>query len=97
MTKVSIIVPVYNAEKTLRRCVDSILNQEYTDFELLLMDDGSTDASSSICDEYAQKDLRVKVVHKNNSGVSDTRNQALELAGGTSFIVENWWKSISCV
>lgn len=80
---VSIIVPVYNAEKTLRRCVDSILNQEYTDFELLLMDDGSRDGSGSICDEYRARDLRVKVVHKENSGVSDTRNQALDLAAGT--------------
>ncbi len=81
--KVSIIVPVYNAEKSIGRCIDSILNQEYTDFELLLMDDGSKDASGAICDEYAAKDARVKVVHKANSGVSDTRNQALDLAGGT--------------
>ena len=79
---VSIIVPVYNAEKSIRRCVDSILNQEYTDFELLLMDDGSKDSSGSICDEYAQNDPRVKVIHKENSGVSDTRNQALDLACG---------------
>ena len=81
--KVSIIVPVYNAEKSIGRCIDSILNQEYTDFELLLMDDGSKDASGAICDEYAAKDARVKVIHKANSGVSDTRNQALDLAGGT--------------
>lgn len=81
--KVSIIVPVYNAEKSIGRCIDSILNQEYTDFELLLMDDGSKDASGAICDEYAAKDTRVKVIHKANSGVSDTRNQALDLAGGT--------------
>lgn len=81
--KVSIIVPVYNAEKSIGRCIDSILNQEYTDFELLLMDDGSKDASGAICDEYAAKDTRVKVIHKANSGVSDTRNQALDLARGT--------------
>lgn len=80
---VSIIVPIYNAEKTIGRCVDSILNQEYTNFELLLMDDGSRDASGSICDEYAKKDSRVRVIHKENSGVSDTRNQALDLARGT--------------
>lgn len=93
MARVSIIVPVYNAEKTLHRCVDSILNQEYTDFELLLMDDGSTDDSASICDEYAQTDSRVKVIHKNNSGVSDTRNQALKLAGGTylQFVDSDDW------
>ena len=76
---VSIIVPVYNAENTLRRCVDSILNQEYTDFELILVNDGSKDLSGEICDEYAAKDSRVKVVHKENSGVSDSRNIALDI------------------
>lgn len=80
---VSIIVPVYNAEKTIGRCIESILNQEYTDFELLLMDDGSKDASGHICDEYGAKDSRIHVIHKENTGVSDTRNQALDLAQGT--------------
>ena len=80
--KVSIIVPVYNAQEYLKRCVDSILSQDYRDFELLLMDDGSKDASGEICDAYAQQDGRVRVVHKENTGVSDTRNQALELARG---------------
>jgi len=79
---VSIIVPVYNAEKTIRRCVDSVLNQGYRDFELLLVDDGSKDASGGICDEYARQDARVCVIHKENSGVSDTRNMALERARG---------------
>lgn len=79
---VSIIVPVYNAQQYIRRCVDSILNQEYTDFELLLIDDGSTDSSGEICDEYAQKDTRIRVVHKENSGVSDSRNLALDYATG---------------
>jgi glycosyltransferase involved in cell wall biosynthesis len=79
---VSIIVPVYNAENALPRCLDSILAQDYTHFELLLMDDGSKDASPSICDRYAEKDARIRVVHKPNSGVSDTRNQALDLASG---------------
>ena len=82
MPKVSIIVPVYNAEAVLRRCVDSILAQEFRDFELLLMDDGSKDSSGAICDEYASMDGRVRVVHKENSGVSDTRNQALDMARG---------------
>lgn len=80
--KVSIIVPVYNAEKTIARCVDSILKQEFTDFELLLMNDGSTDNSGAICDEYAGRDKRIKVIHKENSGVSDTRNLALDMAKG---------------
>jgi glycosyltransferase involved in cell wall biosynthesis/DNA-binding MarR family transcriptional regulator len=83
MPTVSIIVPVYNAEKTLRRCVESVLDQEYTDFELLLVDDGSQDGSAAICDEYAARDVRVKVTHQENSGVSATRNLALEQAQGT--------------
>lgn len=81
--KVSIIVPVYNAVKTLRRCADSILNQDFDDYELFLVDDGSTDGSGALCDEYAALDTRVRVIHKNNSGVSDTRNTALDLAHGT--------------
>lgn len=80
---VSIIVPVYNAENTLRRCIDSILDQEYTDFELLLVNDGSKDHSGVICDEYAARDPRIRVTHKENSGVSDTRNLALGQARGT--------------
>lgn len=82
MPLVSIIVPVYNAEKTLDRCVSSILNQEYRDFELLLLDDGSTDSSGKLCDAYAGKDPRVRVFHKANSGVSDTRNQGIARAKG---------------
>lgn len=81
--KVSIIVPVYNAEKTLRRCVDSILGQDFSDFELFLVNDGSTDTSGQICDSYAALDTRVHAIHKNNTGVSDTRNTALALAHGT--------------
>ena len=80
---VSIIVPVYNAEKFLRRCVDSILSQEYTDFELILVNDGSKDLSGAICDEYAEQDSRVRVLHKENTGVSDSRNQAIAMAQGT--------------
>jgi len=79
---VSIIVPVYNAEATLRRCVESVLSQEYTDLELILADDGSRDGSGGLCDDFAQADSRVRVLHKENSGVSDTRNQALDMARG---------------
>ena len=79
---VSIIVPIYNAEQYLRRCVDSILNQEYTDFELLLVNDGSTDASGDICEEYRDQDPRVIVIQKENTGVSDSRNRALDRARG---------------
>lgn len=80
---VSIIVPIYNAEKYLNRCVDSILNQEYTDFELFLVNDGSKDSSGAICDAYAAADTRVRVIHKPNTGVSDTRNTAIRQAQGT--------------
>lgn len=80
--RVSIIVPVYNAKEKLRRCIESILKQDFTDFELLLMDDGSQDESGKICDEYAAGDNRIYVLHKENSGVSDTRNQAIQLARG---------------
>ena len=79
---VSIIVPVYNAEATLRRCVESVLSQEYTNFQLILANDGSQDGSGAICDAFAQADSRVRVLHKENSGVSDTRNQAMSIAQG---------------
>lgn len=82
MPQVSIIVPAYNAQKTIARCLDSVLNQTFTDFELIVMDDGSKDETPAILDEYAGKDPRIHVVHKMNSGVSDTRNKALDLAKG---------------
>ena len=80
--KVSVIIPIYNAEKYLRRCVDSVLKQDFEDFELLLVDDGSKDLSGNICDEYAKQDARVRVIHKENSGVSDSRNLAISKARG---------------
>lgn len=80
---VSIIVPVYNAESSIARCVDSILSQQFTDFELLLVDDGSRDGSGAICDGYAAADSRVRVIHKENTGVSDTRNLGIVQARGT--------------
>lgn len=79
---ISVIVPVYNAEKTLRRCVDSILAQTFEDFELILINDGSKNQSGDICDEYAAKDSRVKTVHKTNGGVSSARNAGLRIAQG---------------
>lgn len=80
--KISVIVPVYNTEKWLRRCIDSILGQTFADFELLLIDDGSTDGSGAICDEYAEADQRVRVFHKPNGGVSSARNLGLDNAKG---------------
>ena len=82
MLKVSVIVPVYNVERYLERCIDSVLNQTYRDFELILVDDGSTDSSGRICDEYGEKDGRIKVIHKENGGVSTARNLALDHVSG---------------
>ena len=79
---VSIIVPVYNAEAYLARCINSVMNQEYTNFELLLVNDGSSDGSAALCDSFAQRDARVRVIHKENTGVSDSRNRALAEAKG---------------
>ena len=80
--KVSVIVPVYKAEKYLRKCVDSILAQTFKDFEVLLVDDGSPDKSGEICEEYAKKDPRVRVFHKENGGVSSARQCGLDNARG---------------
>lgn len=80
---VTIIIPIYNAEKTLHRCIDSVLNQEYSDFELLLVNDGSKDSSGAICQEYEKKDSRIHLIDKPNTGVSASRNQAISMAKGT--------------
>lgn len=79
---ISIIVPIYNVEKYLHRCVDSILRQSYHNLEIWLVDDGSPDGCPAICDEYAGKDKRVKVIHKKNGGLSDARNVAIDVATG---------------
>ncbi len=79
---VSIIVPVYNVERYLPRCIDSILAQTFTDFELILTDDGSPDNSGLICDEYAEKDARIRVIHQENGGVGKARNAGLDVAQG---------------
>ena len=82
MPKISIIVPVYKAEKKLARCIESILNQTLKDFELILIDDGSPDKSGQICDEYAQKDSRINVIHQKNKGASAARNNGIKVARG---------------
>lgn len=79
---ISVIVPVYNVEKYLRQCIDSILAQTYKNFELILVDDGSKDKSGEICDEYAKKDPRIRVYHKKNGGASSARNYGLDNAKG---------------
>ena len=94
--KVSVIVPVYKAEKYLRKCVDSILAQTFRDFEVLLVDDGSPDKSGEICEEYAKKDPRVRVFHKENGGVSSARNKGIDEARGEwiTFVDADDWLSL---
>lgn len=82
MSIISIIIPIYNVEKYIHRCVDSVINQTYTDLEIILVDDGSPDNCGKICDEYAKKDNRIKVIHKENGGLSDARNHGIESAIG---------------
>ena len=77
--KISIIVPVYNSQKTIQRCCDSLLNQTYKNIEIILIDDGSTDASGKICDEFAKKDSRARVIHKKNGGLSSSRNVGIDI------------------
>lgn len=86
MAEISIIVPVYQVEKYISDCIDSILSQTFTDFELILVDDGSIDNSGKICDKYAEKDKRIKVIHKENGGLSDARNRGLDNALGKYFM-----------
>lgn len=94
--KVTIIVPVYNVEKYLTCCIGSILSQSFKDFELLLIDDGSSDLSGEICDDYVEKDARIRVFHKENGGVSSARNLGLENAQGEwiCFIDSDDWVEV---
>lgn len=95
MPKISIIVPVYNAEKYLRECVESILLQTLSDLELILVDDGSTDSSPALCDQYAARDTRVKVIHKPNGRAASARNAGLRAASGEyiAFVDADDWIS----
>lgn len=93
MPKLSVIVPVYNTEKYLRECVDSILAQTFTDFELILVNDGSTDNSGAICDEYAAKDPRIQVIHQENGGITVARKSGVRVARGeyVTFVDSDDW------
>jgi glycosyltransferase involved in cell wall biosynthesis len=93
LPKISVVIPVYNVENYLHRCIDSLLNQTFQDFEIILIDDGSKDNSGKICDEYAQKDKRIKVFHKKNARVSAARNDGIKIAKGKyiSFIDSDDW------
>lgn len=90
---ISVVVPVYNVEQYLERCVDSILAQTYSNLELILVDDGAKDSSGVICDAYAQKDTRVRVIHKENGGLSSARNAGIDIAQGDyiSFVDSDDW------
>lgn len=93
MHKISVIIPVYNVEQYLPKCIESILNQTYRNLEIILVDDGSTDSSGKVCDEYAVKDSRVSVLHKENGGASSSRNAGLEFAHGEyiAFVDSDDW------
>lgn len=95
MPLISVIVPVYNSESYIHKCVDSIINQTYKKMEIILVDDGSTDESPQICDEYAKKDDRIKVIHKNNGGQSSARNLGLDVCHGEyiGFVDSDDWVS----
>lgn len=80
--KLSIVIPVYNTQNTLPRCMKSILGQTFSDYEIILVDDGSTDRSPQLCDEYARKDTRISVIHKINGGLSDARNTGIAESKG---------------
>ena len=82
MDKISVIIPVYNVEKYIHQCLDSVINQTYKNLEIILIDDGSTDKSGGVCDEYANRDKRIKVIHKQNEGVSQARNTGLDICTG---------------
>ena len=94
MEKVSIIVPVYNVEQYLEECVESIIHQTYTNIEIILIDDGSTDRSGTICDLCSTKDERIKVIHKDNGGISSARNCGINVAQGKYLIFvdsDDYW------
>ena len=80
--KFSIVIPVYNVEKYIKQCVESVLLQTYKEYEMILVNDGSKDLCGIICDNYAQKDERVRVIHKKNGGLSSARNAGLDIATG---------------
>ena len=99
MPKISLIVPVYKTEKYLRQCIDSLINQTFQDIEIILVDDGSPDNSPAICDEYAAKDQRIKVIHKKNAGVSEARNSGIDAAQGDFMMFvdsDDWMELDGC-
>ena len=80
--KISVVIPVYNVESYLERCLESVVNQSLNDLQIILVDDGSPDGSAIICDNYAMKDSRIKVIHKSNGGLASARNEGLKYVTG---------------
>ncbi len=98
--KISVVIPVYNVEKYLRECVDSVLGQTYKNIEVILVDDGATDSCPQICDDYANQDNRIKVVHKENGGLSDARNFGIDASTGDYIMFidsDDYWDSNTAV
>lgn len=98
--KISVIVPVYNAERYIRQCLDSVLTQDFADFELMIVDDGSTDSSYALCKEYTEKDSRIRLFQKENAGPSSARNYALTRANGEYLLFldsDDYWLDNSCL
>ena len=96
---ISVVIPVYNVEKYIDRCIDSVINQTYKNLEILLIDDGSKDSSSEKCDLFAESDSRIKVVHKNNGGLSDARNKGIDIFQGEyiTFIDSDDWINLEYI
>ena len=94
MPLLSVIVPIYNVEKYLKQCIESVIKQQLDSYELILVDDGSTDSSKSICDNYSEKNANIKVFHKKNEGASSARNYGLKKASGKYVLFldsDDWW------
>ena len=99
MDLISVIVPVYKVEAYLDRCVQSIVDQTYTNLEIILVDDGSPDRCPQMCDEWAKRDNRIRVIHKENGGLSDARNAGMQAASGTyiAFVDSDDWLELRCI
>ena len=91
--KISIVVPVYNVEAYVSKCIESIMHQDYENIEIIVVDDGSTDSSSKICEQYARSDNRIRLIHQENQGLSKARNNGIDIAAGEyiGFIDSDDW------